>query len=115
LAEAAAWNVIEGMEPLDQLCCGRPGQTYGVLNLFKHTQDERWLRYARQMAEDSLRLSEAPPSRGAPRYHYALYKGPIGSALLSAEFDQPEQACMPLFESEGWSADEAPGRGAAAA
>ncbi len=104
LAEGAAWNVIESAEPIDQLCCGRPGQTYGVLNLFKHTGDERWLRYARQMAEECLRLSGAPSSIETP-YPYALYKGPIGSALLSAEFEDPERACMPLFESEGWSVD----------
>jgi serine/threonine-protein kinase len=104
MAEGAAWNVIERCGGIDQICCGVPGQTYGVLNLYKHTGEKRWLDHARKMAETSLRLTTPQTAEKVPLYYYGLYKGPIGSALLSADMAAPEEACMPMFESEGWSA-----------
>jgi eukaryotic-like serine/threonine-protein kinase len=32
----------------------------------------------------------------------SLYKGEVGVALLAADLEAPEHACMPLFASEGW-------------
>jgi serine/threonine-protein kinase len=104
LAQDCARNVLEGTDRIDQICCGRPGQTYAMLNLFKHTGEERWLAYARQMTEESLRLTSPPTGQDVPPFYYCLYKGPMGSALLSADIQTPEQACMPLFELEGWRA-----------
>ena len=103
LAEGAAWNVIEAADAIDQICCGRPGQTYGVLNLFKHTGESRWLAHAKAMAENCLRLRAQPAGTHVPQFYYGLYKGPLGSALLSADIDTPSEACMPVFESEGWA------------
>lgn len=102
MAEGAAWNAIAARPHINQLCCGRPGQAYGVLNLYKHTMEKRWLDYARQLADESLRLSPPPSVTASPRLHCSLYKGPIGSALLFADMATPECAAMPLFESEGW-------------
>jgi len=102
LAEGSAWNVIEADGDIDQICCGRPGQAYGVLNLFKHTGESRWLGHAKVMAEESLRLTIPPHGSQVPSFYYGLYKGPLGSALLSADMETPAEACMPMFESEGW-------------
>ena len=33
---------------------------------------------------------------------HSLYKGELGVALLAADLDHPEQACMPFFGDEGW-------------
>jgi serine/threonine-protein kinase len=104
MAEGSARNVVEGTDRIDQICCGRPGQTYGVLNLYKHTGEARWIGYAKQMAAESLRLATPPIGKDVPEYYYGLYKGPVGIALLSADMEAPDQACMPLFESEGWVA-----------
>ena len=101
LAQGAAWNIIDARTKVDQLCCGLPGHTYGVLNLYKHTGESRWRDYACQMTVKTLRLSAPPSGDDLPDLYFALYKGPMGSALLSAEMEAPEFACMPLFESEG--------------
>jgi hypothetical protein len=103
LAERAAWNVVENSDPVNQICCGRPGQAFGILNLYKHTQDERWLGFAKQMTDESLSLNAPLAAHEAPPpYYYSLYNGPLGSALLSSETTAPDRACMPLFETEGW-------------
>jgi serine/threonine-protein kinase len=108
LAEGAARNVAATPEPVAQLCCGRPGQAYALLNLYKHTGERRWLDDAHKFAEQSCRLSPVPADTEAPPLHYALYKGPLGTALLSADLDEPSEACMPMFESESWKASSRP-------
>jgi eukaryotic-like serine/threonine-protein kinase len=104
LAEGAARNVIAEPEPFAQLCCGQPGQAYALLNLYKHTGERHWLNHAHKFAQQSCHLSPAPADTQAPPLHYALYKGPLGTALLSADLEVPSEACMPMFESEGWKA-----------
>jgi len=104
LAEGAARNVIALPEPATQLCCGRPGQAYAMLNLYKHTGERRWLNHAHRFAEQSCQLSPVPADTQAPPLHYALYKGPLGTALLWADLEVPSEACMPMFESESWKA-----------
>lgn len=103
LAEGAGRHVAAVPNPLTQLCCGRPGQAYAMLNLYNHTGERRWLDHAQKFAEESLHLSRVPIDTQPPAFHYALYKGPLGTALLSADLDMPSQACMPMFESEGWT------------
>ena len=100
LAEGAARTVIAVPEPIGQLCCGRPGQAYAMLNLHKHTGERRWLDHAHEFAELSYRLSPLPSDSETPALHYALYKGPLGAALLSADLEMPSEASMPMFESE---------------
>jgi serine/threonine-protein kinase len=102
LAEGSAWHVIDAKDSINQFCCGLPGQTYGILNLFKHTGENRWLNHAREMTMRCLRLSTLPSGPEVPPYYFGLYKGPIGTALLSADIDSPSDACLPMFESEGW-------------
>jgi serine/threonine-protein kinase len=105
LAEGAGRHVTAVPGPLAQLCCGRPGQAYAMLTLYKHTGERRWLNHAHKFAEESCHLSPVPVDTEPPALHYALYKGALGSALLSADLEAPLHACMPLFESEGWAAD----------
>jgi serine/threonine-protein kinase len=102
LAEGAARDVIAEPEPVAQLCCGRPGQAYAVLNLYKHTGERRWLNHAHKLAKQSCQLSPVPAGTQVPPLHYALYKGPLGTALLWADLEVPSEAFMPMFESEGW-------------
>jgi hypothetical protein len=102
LAEGAARHMTEAPEPSAQLCCGRPGQAYAMLNLYKHTGERRWLDHAHTFADQSCHLSPVPPDAETPPLHYSLYKGPLGTALLSADLDEPSEACMPMFESESW-------------
>jgi hypothetical protein len=39
----------------------------------------------------------------AASVRYSLYKGALGTALLWADLEQPADACIPMFESEGWA------------
>lgn len=102
LAEGAAANIIYSRSRIDQLCCGRPGHAYGVLNLYKYTGEPRWLAHVKDLFEQARQLSEPPLGWEVPPHYYSLYKGPMGTALLSADLEKPQYACMPLFESEGW-------------
>ncbi|MEQ1905969.1 MAG: lanthionine synthetase LanC family protein [Pirellulaceae bacterium] len=102
LAEGAVINVVNAQESISQLCCGRTGQAYGVLNYFKHTGDERWLDCALRLADESVHLSQAAVGAEFEKLKFSLYKGSIGNALLAAELDDPLNAAMPMFELERW-------------
>jgi eukaryotic-like serine/threonine-protein kinase len=103
LAEGAARHVISTPEDVCQICCGLPGQAYGLLNIYKHTGERHWYDHACTLARHSLHLSGLPSNAATPPRHYALYKGSLGTALLCADLDAPTEACMPMFESEGWT------------
>ncbi len=96
LAERAAWNTYEDTEQIDSLCCGLAGAGYSLLNLYKYTGDKQWLNRAHEFAK---RATEARTYSQTPE---SLYKGQLGVALLLADLEKPETACMPLFEPEGW-------------
>jgi serine/threonine-protein kinase len=63
----------------------------------KQTGDTSWLLRARQLAE-----SAAASMRGTAASRASLYDGAVGVAVLAADLQAPEHACMPVFESEGW-------------
>lgn len=100
-AERAAWYAWESADSISNLCCGLAGQAYGLLNFYKHTGESIWLDRARELASraaawDTARyvsMNLAPES---------LYKGEMGVALLAADLADPQSACMPFFEPEGW-------------
>jgi serine/threonine protein kinase len=98
LAQMAAWTAYEGQAfaPGD-LCCGFAGRAYALLCFYKHTGDRAWLARARALADHAARNVD----NGSVRMD-GLYKGQIGAALLCADVQAPESACMPLFEAEGW-------------
>ena len=103
LAEGCAQNVLDSGDQVGQICCGRPGGAYGLLNLYKHTAEGRWLDGARSLCDATVRSHPIPAGEAVPAFHYSLFKGALGAALLAAELDAgPEYSCMPLFESEGW-------------
>ena len=43
LAEQAGLDAWESDGQIGNLCCGYGGQAYALLNLYKHTGDQRWL------------------------------------------------------------------------
>jgi serine/threonine-protein kinase len=95
-ARMAAWTACESPTPsVGDLCCGFAGRAYALLCFHRHSGEEVWLAHARRLAEQA----EAEIRRRALRRD-SLYKGEIGVALLAADLELPEYACMPLFESE---------------
>ena len=98
LAEMAAWTAYEGhpAAPGD-LCCGFGGRAYALLALYKRSGEAAWLARARALAEQAARNVQIESLR-----RDSLYKGEVGVALLAADVEAPEHACMPLFAAEGW-------------
>ena len=78
------------------ICCGLAGQSYALLNFYKHTGAAEWLPRAHDLAERA-----ATRVSSCERFT-SLYQGAVGAAVLAADLARPEAACMPLFEPEGW-------------
>lgn len=99
LAHAAAWNVWDdSRDDLADACCGLVGRAYALLAFSRRTGDTKWRRRAELLADRALDAS-TPESAHAHR----LYKGALGVALLLEELESaPDDARMPVFESEGW-------------
>ena len=98
MAGGAAWTACEAPQANGDLCCGLAGRAYALLNLYKHGGDRIWLDRARDLAEGA-----AISSRASSLRRDSLHQGWIGVGLLAADLECPQQGCMPLFESEGWS------------
>jgi len=103
LAEGAAWNAWETRVDTGNLCCGLAGQSYALLNLFRHTRDSIWLRRAREVAGLAADAIVAMRSRDSKGFELdlrpeSLYKGDVGVAVLEADLRHPEHAHMPMFE-----------------
>ena len=105
LAEGEAGDVWETAGPVGNLCCGMAGQSYALLNFYRHTGEIIWLERARDAARYAVVAQEESINRpGYEQFAFraeSLYKGELGIAVLAADLERPEQACMPLFEIEG--------------
>lgn len=105
LAEGAAWNAWETRVDTGNLCCGMAGQSYALLNLFRHTCDSIWLRRAREaagLAAEAVINLRCRDNKGfeLDLRPESLYKGDVGVAVLEADLRHPEHAHMPMFERE---------------
>ena len=102
LAEGAAWHCWERLSPNSSLCCGSGGQSYAMLNLYRHCGDSSWLRRARNAANlaarNALRFAGSQGTGMLDFRPHSLYKGNAGLAVLQADVASPEEARMPLFE-----------------
>ncbi len=92
LVESAAkstWNIET---PHGSLCCGNAGNGYAFLAAYRVTRLNVWL--------DRAHAAVKKASEDAPDFFSrdALFKGPLGVALLESELDDPLTAAMPLFE-----------------
>lgn len=96
LAERAAW-LIHRSPGFTSLCCGSAGQAYALLNQYRSSNEERWREKAIRLATDAATTDGLAEDATSP---LCLYKGHVGLVLLAAELEHPEQAAMPLFESE---------------
>jgi serine/threonine-protein kinase len=95
LAERAAWDVYATPQPTANLCCGLAGQAYALLEIYRHTGEQTWLRAAVELA---ARAAIAVRDIGSPgAIPGSLHKGEIGVAVLAADLCRPEAATMPFF------------------
>ena len=99
LAEGAAWHAWEAPKPeAPDLCCGLSGRAYALLALYRHTDDVEWLGRGRSLADRAVAAATSNPGE----YRDSLYRGDLGVAVLGADLTRPDDAAMPLFESERW-------------
>jgi serine/threonine-protein kinase len=107
LAEQAAWNAWESPAPTAHLCCGHAGRAYALLNLYSRSGDSAWRSRAETLAARAVArrhmLRQGSDAKWVDR---SLYRGEVGMALLAAELETPEVACMPFFGDEGWPGPE---------
>jgi eukaryotic-like serine/threonine-protein kinase len=95
LADRSAWHSWERSGSSADLCCGDAGIAYALLARYRATGDAAWYRRAQSLAEHAvLRIDD----------QRSFFRGDVGVALLVAELDWPEDACMPFFGHEGWPA-----------
>jgi serine/threonine-protein kinase len=109
LAEQAGWNTFEEPGSEGSLCCGLAGRAYGLLCLYKHTQDREWLARASSLGTRALISTpyrRTPAQSNCPQAlecrRHSLYKGELGLAVLLADLSSPDEASMPFFEPQDW-------------
>lgn len=94
LAELAAWGAYEHADDAHgTLCCGLAGRAYALRHLFAQTNDDVWLARAQVLRDRAVAAPHGDPAR-----KFSLFQGELGIALLAAELERPEFACMPLYE-----------------
>ena len=90
-AAQAAHYALEHPARNPDFCCGTTGRAAALLRLYQATGEPRWLTGARRLcaaAAAAWRPSSADPT---------LRRGPLGTALLVLELEQPEAAELPPF------------------
>lgn len=104
LAEGAAWDAWETSSSVGNLCCGLAGQAYALLRLYRYTGEVAWLSRAQNLARSATiaarDLHGETSNRELMLRPESLYKGELGVVVLTADLEQPQNACMPLFEME---------------
>jgi serine/threonine-protein kinase len=95
IGAAAAIATVEDYGPNTTLCCGQAGHVFALLNMFRHTQDQMWLRFATERLHGALIQNDAV---SAGPWSHSLYRGEVGLALAAVEIAYPEEARHPLFE-----------------
>jgi serine/threonine-protein kinase len=94
LAEASAEDAVAAEdEDNASLCCGRAGQGFAALTLYRATGERRWLTAANRVAAEAV---HALADDTAPDHR--LFSGELGVALLVAELEDPDRAAMPVYE-----------------
>jgi len=95
IAVAAAFATYEGQGPNTTLCCGQAGHVFALLNMYRHTQDEAWLRLATERLQSAVAQNDEV---SGGRWSHSLYRGEVGLALAAVEIAYPAEARHPLFE-----------------
>jgi len=99
LAEQAAYHAHSSpVGGATQLCCGHAGRAYGILEIYRHTGDRRWLTPAHELVTCAASVGAATLAN-AP-VAASLHKGITGIATLAADLGQPELTAMPFFGRE---------------
>jgi eukaryotic-like serine/threonine-protein kinase len=95
-AERSATDAVTSECANVSLCCGRAGQGFAALSLYRATGEQSWLTAAERIASEAARAAadeHVPP--------HQLFAGELGVALLLTELEDPARSAMPMYESIG--------------
>jgi eukaryotic-like serine/threonine-protein kinase len=93
LAEAAAEDAVAADDDVASLCCGRAGEAFAALTLFRTTGEKRWLDAAKRVAVHAAAKSDTDEGQ-----KHELFHGRLGVALLMLELEDPGRSAMPVSE-----------------
>lgn len=95
LAGFCAADAVSASDDGQSLCCGRVGEAYAALALFRATGESRWLRAAEEIARAAGDIpNDEPPHR--------LFSGARGLHLLRLELEDPARSAFPVAEPLLW-------------
>jgi len=75
IAAAAAFATYEEPGPNVTLCCGQAGHVFALLNMYRHTQEEAWLRLASERLQSALPATTPGGAGGATAFTVASRAG----------------------------------------
>lgn len=96
LAERSAWDTYTSPTKIGQLCCGLAGQSYALLEMYRHSGAARWLAAAAELAARAA-VGVGEGSSSGALVPGSLHKGEVGIAVLAADLAHAESAAMPFF------------------
>ena len=93
LAESCAEDAVIDETDDNSLCCGRAGQGFAALTMYRATWEERWLVAAHRLAGAAVAGSRDEGGSG-----HRLLGGRLGVTLLVTELEDPARAAMPVYQ-----------------
>jgi hypothetical protein len=93
LAEFCVDDALANADVNDSLCCGRAGQGFAALTLYRASGERHWLAAAERVAATA---ACAATDDDAPAH--SLFSGELGVALLATELEDPDRSGMPVYE-----------------
>jgi len=96
MAEECAAHALADPAPGTSLCCGRAGEVFAALTLYRTTGEPHWLSDAKRAV---WRAIDALPSDDGQALQ--LFSGEPGVALAAVELENPSRSGMPIFEAIG--------------
>jgi len=96
MAEECAAHALADPFPGPSLCCGRAGEAFAALTLYRATGAAHWLQDAGRTVSQAIG-TVASGDGGADQ----LFRGELGVALAAVELEDPTRSAMPIFEAIG--------------
>ena len=94
-AECGAWSVWDAEDAGWDLCCGRAGRAYALLEFAAATGKEEWLVRATAFA-----VRAVAEMRLTPAEYVGLYRGAIGVIVMASDVTVGRPRSMPFYGEE---------------
>lgn len=78
------------------VCCGLTGRAYALLNIYRATREELWLKRATELGNIAMAVLRGQAS--IPSNTVGLFSGRLGTMLLAFDLNAPLSSRTPLLE-----------------